>query len=54
MLDTILVALTKVDIKIDTVAIDLNLLRADKKRVADRVKQVESEVTTLQRQTTDL
>ena len=53
-LDAILAAIAKFDTKIDTVALDLNLLRADQKKTLERVKRVEMEVAALYPLTTEL
>ena len=53
-LDTLLEVINKLDVKVDTVVLDLNLLRADQQKVAERVTRVETEVAGLQPQTKDL
>ena len=53
-LDAILAALVKLDTKVDMMASDFNLLRADQKKVSERVKRVEAEVAALCPQTKDI
>ena len=53
-LDAILAAIAKLDTKINTVVINLNLLRVDQKKVVERVTRVETEVAALYQQTTEL
>ena len=53
-LDTILTTLMKLDAKVDVVTSDLNLLRAEQRKVKDRMKEVESEMATLIPQTKDI
>ena len=52
-LDAILAALVKLDTKVDLLASDFNLLRADQRKISERVKTVEAEVATLCPQTKD-
>mgnify|MGYP002804832011 CR=1 FL=1 len=53
-LDAILAAIAKLDTKFDTVATDLNLLRADQRKIAVRITRVETEVAVLYPQTKDI
>ena len=52
-LDAILAALAKLDTKVDSMASEFNLLRADQRKMADRVKKVETEVAMLSPQAKD-
>ena len=53
-LNAILAAINKLDVKVDTLALDLNLLRTDQKKVVERVTRVETEVTAFHPQMKDL
>ena len=53
-LDAILATLVKLDAKVDTVASDLNLLRADQRKIRERMKGVETEVAALIPQAKDM
>ena len=53
-LDAILAALVKLDTKVDLLASDFNLLRADQRKISERVKTVETEIATLCPKTKDI